>query len=202
MSARKLESERKRELIVEMWQQLGRPKIGASELQKIQNHLSEEFGGLATESPALIARMLADEGAELRHPEVIEFDVRWREGQIADAAKHLSDIDFTEASTPLTLERAEQLIKHLEEMRKKFDHAGDEAFAERIRITAIEARKMARLAADRRIANETRRAEQLEIAEWLGVWLKTPNLFDDWLDLRRRSADFRKKFSTQSRHEP
>jgi len=202
MSAKKLESQRKRDLIVELWQHLGRPTVGANELQTIQNHLSEEFGGLATESPALIARMLADEGAELRHPEVIEFDVRWREGQIADAAKHLSDIDFTEASTPLTLERAEQLIKHLEEMRKKFDHAGDEAFAERIRITAIEARKMARLAADRRIANETRRAEQLEIAEWLGVWLKTPNLFDDWLDLRRRSADFRKKFSTQSRHEP
>jgi len=29
------------------------------------------------------------------------------------------------------------------------------------------------------------------------VWLQTPNLFDDWLDLRRRSPDFRNKFSME-----
>jgi len=37
--------------------------------------------------------------------------------------------------------------------------------------------------------------EQLqEAAQWLAVWLQSPELFSDWLDLRRRSPDFRKKF--------
>ena len=31
------------------------------------------------------------------------------------------------------------------------------------------------------------RAEQAEIAEWLKVWIQTPILFADWLELRRRS---------------
>src|SRR5260370_5015132 len=45
--------------------------------------------------------------------------------------------------------------------------------------------------------NQTQRDEQAEVAQWLAVWLQSPSLFDDWLDLRRRSPDFRKKFSME-----
>src|ERR1700704_5519155 len=80
----------KRELIVTAWDDLGRIKVGASELRKIQSAVRDQFGAGAVESPAAIARVLADEGAELRHPEVIELDARWRAAEIKRKSKELS----------------------------------------------------------------------------------------------------------------
>ena len=36
--------------------------------------------------------------------------------------------------------------------------------------------------------------EKAEIAEWFSVWLKQPEIFSDWLELRQRSKDFRERF--------
>jgi hypothetical protein len=33
-----------------------------------------------------------------------------------------------------------------------------------------------------------------EISEWLTIWLQSPELFENWIKLRRDSAEFRKKF--------
>jgi threonine synthase len=37
-------------------------------------------------------------------------------------------------------------------------------------------------------------AEQTEIAAGLKVWIQTPTIFSDWLELRKRSAEFARKF--------
>jgi hypothetical protein len=58
----------------------------------------------------------------------------------------------------------------------------------------VNARQVAELLVKDRTLNQTQRAEQAEIAEWLKVWIQTPSLFADWLELRRRSPDFQKKF--------
>jgi hypothetical protein len=182
------------ELIVEHWQRAGRPTIGARELRTIQRQLRDCFGEAAVESPAAIARVLADEGAELRHPEVIEFDAEWREKQIQGSTQQFSESDFPEATQPLTLERAAQFIERLDRLRVQFERKKDQAAIQRIRTQGIEARQTAQLLARRKTLGKAQRAEQVEIAEWLGVWIKTPNLFADWLELRRRSDDFRRKF--------
>ena len=39
------------------------------------------------------------------------------------------------------------------------------------------------------------RDEQAEIAEWLTIWLRTPDLFDDWLELRKGTPEFKRLFS-------
>lgn len=164
-----------------------RPLVGAAELQAIQEKLGKRFGANDGESPAAIARVLADEGAELRHPEVIECDAQWREQQIRS---HTQAFDSLE---PLTLERAEELINHWEKLRRESEPDRDSI--QLMRNAAIEARKKAQLVAGRKSLSEAQRAEQFEIAEWLGVWIKTPNLFADWLELRRRTDEFRKRFS-------
>ncbi len=33
-----------------------------------------------------------------------------------------------------------------------------------------------------------------EIAEWLTLWMQSPEMFETWIDLRLSSADFRAKF--------
>lgn len=185
------EAKTRHDLIVEVWLSRGRPAIGAAELGAIQVRLEGRFGEHAVESPAAIARVLADEGAELRHPEVIECDAQWRAEHLGRFAHDISEIDALAPHEALTLRQAENLIERLAELLAQHDAAD----AHRLRTIAIEAKKAAQLRAKRKSLDEAQRTEQLEIAEWLGVWLRTPNLFKDWLDLRRRSEDFRRKFS-------
>src|ERR1043165_7692479 len=66
-------------LIVEVWAQTGKDVVSASDLTLIQEALVESFGSDA--SPASIARVLADYGARLAHPEVLQSETRWRERQ-------------------------------------------------------------------------------------------------------------------------
>ena len=66
------------DLIIEVWEALDCESVGARELKQIQQALQEKFGEGALESPAAIARTVADEGAVLRHPEVFDCDLKWR----------------------------------------------------------------------------------------------------------------------------
>ena len=187
----------KRELIIKAWDDLGRVMVGASELRKIQSSIHEHFGAGAVESPAAIARVLADEGAELRHPEVIEFDAHWREAAIKINSKGFGlGGEFT--GKPLGLKQAEAFIKRLERGRSRWEQTGDKAAWQRARDKAIKARQVSETLAKDRTLDQVIRVEQAEIAEWLAVWLQTPKVFMDWLDLRRRSPDFRAKFSAEN----
>jgi hypothetical protein len=178
------------QLIVECWEKLGKPGLGARELSAIQAELDGRFGQSAVNSPAAIARLLADEGAELRHPEVIECDAAWRAERIRAEEQQFSEKNLPATIEVLTMARAEKLIEELEERRIQSDATETQS----IRSIAIEAREAAQRHTRRKTLDQLKRAEQQEIAEWLGVWIKTPSLFEDWLDLRRRSPEFRRKF--------
>ncbi len=187
----------KQESIIAEWLRLGAKAIGRKELRTIQRALHKEFGEGAIESPAKIARVLADEGAELRHPEVIEFDAKWREEKIEKETSKFRGLERFPNAKPVRLHEAESLIKKLEQARQSSERNEDKVSVQSLREIAINARQAAELLANDSTLHQTQRDEQAEIAQWLVVWLQTPSLFDDWLDLRRRSPDFRKKFSME-----
>ena len=187
----------KRELIITAWDDLGRIRVGASELRKIQSSIHDQFGAGAVESPAAIARVLADAGAELRHPEVIEFDARWRHAKIKGEAKRFRGFEAFVAGGPLRLKQAEAFIKRLTEVRDRSEQAGDKDTVQRARKIAVDARQVVESLAKNPALDQLTRTEQAEIAEWLAVWLQTPNLFREWLELRLRSPEFRNKFLTE-----
>ena len=187
----------KQEFIIAEWHRLGGKAIGRKELRRIQEALHEEFGEGGVESPARIARVLADEGAELRHPEVIEFDAKWREEKIEKETSKFRRLERFLDTKPARLHETESLIKKLEQTRQSSERNQDQMNAQHLRNIAINARQAAELLANDSTLNQTQRDEQAEVAQWLAVWLQTPTLFDDWLDLRRRSPDFRKKFSME-----
>lgn len=184
----------RRDLIIAAWDRLGRATIGEPELREIQRSIRSEFGPGANQSPAAIARMLADEGAELRHPEVIEFDARWREAEIENERGKFKGLEDFLAGKPLRLKKAAALIKKLEKLRKSSERSGDQITSKQARNLAVNGRQIAESLAKDRTLNQVQRAEQAEIAEWLKVWIQTPSLFADWLELRRRSPDFKEKF--------
>lgn len=184
----------KRDAIVATWVALNRPNVGAEELRAVQKALRQQFGEANVASPAAIARVLADEGAELRHPQTIEFDANWRKSQIHKKAKRLNSLAHFASDEPLTLETARAMLNELEKRRAQFALADDAEALEELRSFAADARRQAETLAKDRTCEARTRATQREILEWIKVWMQTPALFADWVELRRRSPDFRKKF--------
>ena len=71
-------SRTKNDLIIEVWEKLDCENIGAKEITAIEDAVREKYGDDAVDSPMIIARLLADEGAELRHAEIMELEVKRR----------------------------------------------------------------------------------------------------------------------------
>lgn len=177
----------KRDLMIEVWEHLDCETVGERELEQILAAARERFGKGAGESPASIARMLADEGAELRHAEVLEMDARWRAADPYEPVFRniLRFSDFAQAANS---------IKRLDNLRRQFARKGDEEGLRRVRETARKGKQRAQMIAANKSVDARKRAEKDEIAGWFTVWLQTPELFDDWLALRRESAEFSARF--------
>lgn len=179
----------KRDLIIEVWEALDCESVGAREIEQIQKVLSEELGEGASDSPGSIARVVADEGAALRHPEVFECDLKWREGKLNETS---IELDFS------SLKPALESFAEVESRRQEVEDQKDEAALQRLREVIAAARQDSLLLARSKIVAEAQRSEAKEVSEWLRVWLVAPELFRDWLDLRMRSAEFRKEFGEAS----
>src|SRR5436853_7909384 len=65
----------KDDLIIEVWEKLDCENVGAAEIKAIETVLLDKYGESAIESPMVIARLLADEGADLRHSEIMQLYV-------------------------------------------------------------------------------------------------------------------------------
>ena len=181
-------SRTKRELMIEVWEALDCESVGAAELKAIERAVRERFGDGAVESHASVARLLADEGAELRHPEVLESFVAQR---LFDPYAEM----FRDVLGIADLDQAAESIIKLEELRKMFASDGDQKGLHRVREMGLKGKRHAyETAGDLSVAEE-KRAEQSEIAEWFLVWLQQPEIFDTWIELRRKSADFCARFS-------
>ena len=181
----------RRAVIVELWAELGKPPVDARLLASIQSELLATFGNNETAGPAAIARVLADEGAELKHPEIIETDAEWRQAKIETYAKQLERFPSAQV---LTVATAEKFIDDLEQLRKQYELNEDRQALEQVRTIGAESRRLAEAIMRNRSADQTVRVEQAEIVEWLKVWLQTPALFEEWVELRRRSEEFRARF--------
>lgn len=168
----------KTDLIIEVWEALDCESVGCRELEQIQEALHQRFGAGGRESPAAIARVVADEGAALRHPEVLECDSKWRLQYLQAQAFEL-DLDFSD------FDKAFASFSVLE--KKQTSDA-------RLRDVVTKVRQSQILVSRSKILPTLERERAKEISDWLKVWLESPQLFSDWLDLRLRSEEFRKRF--------
>jgi hypothetical protein len=177
----------KPDLIIEVWEALDCESVGANEIEQIQQALREKFGEGTRESPASIARTVADEGAVLRHQEVFECDVKWRERLMSDAAP-LESLGFS------SLVEASESIEKLESWRRQFAEAGKQSDLQRLQEFALKARQELQVVARSRIVEAQAGREAGEIVQWLTIWMRDPAIFEDWLSLRKRSDEFVEKF--------
>ena len=179
----------KTDLIIEVWEKLDCESVGSKEIVAIENVVREQFGDQAIDSPMITARLLADEGAELRHAEIMGLYLdRAEKPPRHDAAlRHLFDLS--------DLKRVERSLKSAENLRHKLNSENDKEGLRLLRERAIEAKTAAKKSAsDKRLA-EFDRDTQAEAAEWITLWLQSPELFENWVKIRRSSKDFKTRFS-------
>jgi hypothetical protein len=189
MEKREWKSRTKIDLMIEVWEHLDCESVGALELETIETVVRERFGDGAVEHPAAVARLLADEGAELRHAEVLELDARYRSTDPYEAM-------FRNVLKFSSFAQAAASIKNLENLRREFKRKKDREGLRRVNETALKGKQRAEMIARNPKVDEKKRVEKAEIAEWFGVWLRQPEIFNDWLELRQRSKDFRQKFKS------
>jgi len=161
----------KEEFIVAVWEGTQNETVGAAELRLIQDAVAERFGSASIVSPASIARVLADNGARLGHPEILHTDARWREERLTFTAEDLALND---------IETATALMEKINSVSPK----------DAVRQLKAE---LEALAASVR-GDQKRRELAREVAQWLTVWLQNPTIFAEWLDLRRATPDFQARF--------
>jgi hypothetical protein len=127
--------------------------------------------------------MLADEGALLRHPEVLDCDTRWRQQLSLESL-------FPEQPSFSTLAEAAATIEKFDVLRKEFEQMGDEIGLTRLCDLALKFKCELQLLAHSKTADEKKRLDAQEMVQWLNIWLQNADIFPEWLSLRRRSPEF------------
>jgi hypothetical protein len=180
-------SRTKIDLIIEVWEKLDCESVGAAEIEAIEEAVSARFGDAAVESPMRIARTLADEGAALRHSEIMQL---W----VARFADQPHEAEFRNLIKTDDLDAAARSVKQIDNLRSKFLAVGDKDGLRLLREEVLEAKAAMQKASRDKQHDVTMRQVSAEIAEWLTIWLQSPELFENWIKLRRSSAEFNRKF--------
>ena len=183
-AAKCMKRKSKREMVLDIYDNEAMGEVTAREIALINQALIEEYGEGGAMSPAEIARILHDEDLPVRFDQI--FRMMTTTEKYENAFAHFLDNN--------SLAEAEKSIGGIDELYRKYRQAGAKAgvrfafeAARTARQNAIELSQLQHLSA-------AERREYAEIAEWFAVWLRTPDLFNDWVGLRKASPDFKKLF--------
>jgi hypothetical protein len=86
---------------------------------------------------------------------------------------------------------AEISLGRLEELRRRYAAAADTRGVEWCRRVALTGRKRAEMISCDSRVDPLKRRRKAEIANWFRIWLETPELFGDWLAMRKKTGTYR-----------
>lgn len=174
----------KREMVLDIYDDEAMGEVTAREIAIINQALIEEYGEGGAMTPAEIARILHEEELPVRFDQI--FRMMTTTEKYENAFSHFLDNE--------NLEQAENSIRGIDDLYRKFMEAGDKAGVRFAFEAARSARQTATELSHLTPASPSRQRVQAEIAQWFTIWLQTPDLFTDWLALRKASAEFQKLF--------
>jgi len=174
-------AETKKQAILQIAEGLGLEKFTPAEVEQIRRQLVAKLGTSGKTSPDYITEVLA--GAGLRVVLSTQADTQ---GQYEE--------EFRDLLRFATLEEAEICLMRLDELWRKFRSEGQRAAAERVLEVARLGRRRAEMIARNPRVDAHKRDQKQEILEWFRIWLETPDAFFDWLDLRKQSSEYQRRF--------
>lgn len=167
----------KKKLILAAAQSLKAQKYTPAEIEQVRRKLIAEHGEQGKTSAEYVAAVLEEAGKR-----VVLSRRADTEGQYEEQFQDL--LHFS------TLEEAEMCIIRLDELWRKFKGEGERAAAERVLEVARRGRRRAEMIAHNRKVEAHKRAEKGEVARWFALWLETPDLFFDWIEVRKQSREY------------
>ncbi|HXF04528.1 MAG TPA: DUF4385 family protein [Blastocatellia bacterium] len=173
----------KKQAILLVCEREGLSTVGASELELIRRRVGELLGGPRAPSRTYIIQVLQEAGKRVlvhdRYTAVIPDE------PYASELAGLLKFD--------TFEAAEATLEHLTQRYRHYKQLGDAKGAAYVRQLALVGKQRARAAA-RAARSPDKRAVKAEIANWFTVWLYSPDVFADWLILRKQAPEFLARF--------
>ena len=145
------------------------PEIGQEAFETLRKQIAAQRGGAPPSRPAVLELLLAT-----------EVEISRSIGGFAPGLRgrvHIGDPDSAEAS--------------LIEMSGEYGQAraaGDSLRAADCRRAVQHGRQRLRFLLGRPNLSAEKRREKSELREWFRVWLEAPELFPDWVLLRRRNV--------------
>lgn len=175
-----MKSRTKREMVLEIYDREAMGEVTSKEIEVIQLGLLEAFGDGGAMSPAEISRVLLDDDLPVR------LDQIFRMGHPFDPYEEL----FAGLAFSQTTAEAEESIRVIDGHHRRFLATGDRTGVRFARQTAQRARQNALAIGNSQTMSEREKQIQLEIAQWFSIWLQTPDLFQTWLELRKRRPEY------------
>jgi hypothetical protein len=180
---------RKKALILEYRATHRLERAGLAEIRAIEAELRLRLGTGSKTSVSYVASVLSEAGTRVELP--AGFDDRYVDPAMEEpyasrlsGALHFGDLELTEAA-----------LRKLDEFYREYRKVSDRRGTNLVRSLVVKGKQRAEsLARNPRVSLEKRREKQ-EIASWFRVWLEVPDLFFDWLDLRKQSEEFRRMFA-------
>jgi hypothetical protein len=171
----------KKEMVLEIYDREAMGEVTAREIAIINRGLVEEFGEGGAMAPAEIARLLVDEDLPVRFEQVF---------RMASTTEKY-EVLFEGLAVNESLAEAEASLHKIDELYRKFQRLGDRTGVRFARKTAERAKRNAASLSRSSRLTEFKSAEQREIAQWFTIWLQTPDLFTQWLELRKAAPGFK-----------
>jgi hypothetical protein len=143
------------------------------------------FGAHSKCTPEYIVEVLEDAGLR----------VNW--STQADS-EDIYEEEFRDLLHFATLEDAEMCLMRLDELVRKFREEGEHAAVRRVLEVGKLGRRRAEMIARNHRVDPKKREEKQEILEWFRLWLQAPETFFDWLDVRKKSPDYQRRFGAKA----
>ncbi|HEV2416921.1 MAG TPA: hypothetical protein VGX94_03890 [Terriglobia bacterium] len=168
----------KKQVILDCFREKGYQEAGLEELRALRAELQRRLGNQGNTSFPYIATVLEGAGVKVHYagsfPSMPEPYASRLKGVL-----HFHDLAAAEAS-----------LRNLDAVYREYLAAHDHKGVSYVRSVVLQGKQRAEQLARSRRVSEAKRRKKQEITSWFRVWLETPDLFFDWLALRKQSREY------------
>lgn len=182
----------KQEMVLEIYDREAMGEITAREIAIINQGLIDEFGEGGAMAPTEIARILHDEELPIQFAQIFRME--------APTDKYVNLFGGLVRCGSLT--EAEDSLRQIDKLYREFRQAGDKTGVRFARQAALRVKADTTALSQSPKLTDRQRVEMEEIAQWITVWLQTPDIFGQWLELRKATAAFKTLFGAVQSDQP
>jgi hypothetical protein len=169
-----MKTKTKRQFVADLLTELKFERIAAREVSEVNRQLVLQYGPGGRMSASEIGKLADEAGYDV---DLLALSGMGKDDQYAADFDHV--LKFND------LRAAKKSIHAIDALFKKYRAIDDKLGETRALQEARRGKHWAAVMSKNKKISDLKRAEKAEIAEWFGLWLRTPELFDTWIELRK-----------------